>query len=730
MRLVLTLALTLVGAVAVPLTGQAPPPATPARPGIQTFGVEATRVLLDIVVRDGKDNPVTDLEAADFEVYEDGVRQRVDLFEVIRSPEPSSPAPPAETGPAAPGAVPRSRERTEVALIAFVFDRLSPDARNLAKKAALTYLEGSQRDSDRVGVFLIDLSLITVQGYTNDSARIRDAIERAGERATSSYESSRGRQRDLLSQTDSGGSPVAPAGGGAAGGAAAGAAGAAAGAAAAAAQLQEIELRMLRSFEVLERDQQGYATTNGLLAVVNSMRLLPGRKTVVFFSEGLALPPAVQAHFRAVISEANRANVSVYAMDSAGLRTQSAQEETRREMLAAAREQARQRGSGRDFIGGAMSKQMERNEDLLRLNPHSGLGQLAADTGGFLIRDTNDLKTGFRRIDADMRFYYALAYEPTSQDYDGSYRKIEVKVRRPGARVRARKGYFAIRKTDDRPVLVFEATALALLDRAPGSNAFPAWARGLSFPEPQRPGLAPILVDIPGNVLTFTSNEEGKTYLADLVIVTRIKDPGGRVVERMSQSYRMTGPKHQMSTARAGAVLFYREAQLPPGRYTVEAIAYDAEANAASVRSSELIVPEATKERLRLSSVVLVKRVEQVPQADRDPGKPLSFGDVLLYPNLGEPVSKAARKELSFFFTVYAARGGADRPKARISVLKGGARLAEAPIDLPEPDPTGRVQHVLSLPLAQFSAGSYEVRVTVEDGRSQDARSVSYTVVE
>ena len=726
MRLVPSLALTLLAAASVRLAAQAPPPATPAPPTVQTFGVEASRVLLDVIVRDGKDNPVTDLEAADFEVYEDGVRQRVDLFEVIRSPESLSPAPPAGTGPAAPGAAPRSRERAEVALIAFVFDRLSPNARNLAKQAALTYLEGSQRDSDRVGVFLIDLSLITLQSYTNDTTRIREAIERAGERATSAYASTRGRQRDLMSGTGAT-EPAAPAGGGAAAGAAAAAAGAAAGAAAAAAQLQEIELRMLQSFQVLERDQQGYATSNGLLAVVNSMRLLPGRKTVVFFSEGLALPPAVQAHFRAVISEANRANVSVYCMDAAGLRALSTQEETRREMLAAAQEQARQRGSGRDFTGGPLSKQMERNEDLLRLDPHSGLGQLAADTGGFLIRDTNDLKTGFRRIDADMRFYYSLAYEPSSQDYDGSYRKIEVKVRRPGTRVRARKGYFAIRKTDERPVLVFEATALALLDRSPGSNAFPAWALGLSFPEPQRPGLAPILVDIPGNVLTFTSDDETKTYLADLVIVARIKDPAGRVVERMSHSYRMTGPKQQLAAARAGGVLFYREAQLPPGRYTVEAIAYDAEAHAASVRSSELVVPEAT-DALRLSSVVLVKRVEQVPEADRDPGKPLSFGDLLIYPNLGEPVSKAARSELTFFFTVYAARGGADRPKARVSILRGGARLAEAPIDLPEPDAKGRVQHVLGLPLAQLSAGSYELRVSVQDGRGQDTRSVAFSL--
>jgi hypothetical protein len=128
--------------------------------------------------------------------------------------------------------------------------------------------------------------------------------------------------------------------------------------------------------------------------------------------------------------------------------------------------------------------------------------------------------------------------------------------------------------------------------------------------------------------------------------------------------------------------------------------------------------------------VVLVKRVEQVPEADRDPKKPLSFGEVLLYPNLGEPISKATSKELTFFFTVYAARGGADRPKGRISILKGGGRVAEAPIDLPEPDASGRLQHVVGLPIAPFPPGTYELRVSVQDGRGEDTRSASFTVLE
>ena len=78
---------------------------------------------------------------------------------------------------------------------------------------------------------------------------------------------------------------------------------------------------MLRTFDALERDQQGFATTNGLLAVVNGLKAIPGRKTVVFFSEGIAITANVWAQFRSVISSANRASVSVYAIDAGGLRT-------------------------------------------------------------------------------------------------------------------------------------------------------------------------------------------------------------------------------------------------------------------------------------------------------------------------------------------------------------------------------------------------------------------------
>ena len=49
---------------------------------------------------------------------------------------------------------------------------------------------------------------------------------------------------------------------------------------------------------------------------------------------------------------------------------------------------------------------------------------LAEQTGGFLVRDTNDARASFRQIAQDMRFHYVLGYTPSNDNYDGRFRKI------------------------------------------------------------------------------------------------------------------------------------------------------------------------------------------------------------------------------------------------------------------------------------------------------------------
>src|SRR5262249_54911402 len=186
---------------------------------------------------------------------------------------------------------------------------------------------------------------------------------------------------------------------------------------------------------------------------------------------------------------------------------------------------------------GPLMKGLERNEDLLRLNPHSGLGALADQTGGFLIHDTNDLSAGLRRIDEDMRVHYVLTYIPKNQEYDGRFRQISLKLSRQNLDVQTRKGYYAVDNSIPSPVLGYEPSALDALSAARAPNSFALRVGGLSFPERNHPGLTPILVEAPASAFTLTSDKEKRTYSSDFSILALVRNSSKRVVQKLSQHY-------------------------------------------------------------------------------------------------------------------------------------------------------------------------------------------------
>jgi VWFA-related protein len=734
-------ALALPPSLAVAVLQEAPPAAQQTE--VPTFGVGTAAVTLDVVVRDKKGRAVRDLKASDFAVFEDGVKQTIESFRVFGRPRddaadetPKAASAPSPASPSAPPAPSPTETRPQV--IAFVFDRLSADARNTAHKAALTYLDQGHVEGDFVGIFAIDLALRTIQPFTKEPALIRLGLERAVSQANTQFSSDRGQARELAEAAMSAEGATDAIAGATPSGPGAGSAGSAiAGAAASAAIAQAVasrQLTMLRSFEALERDQQGFASTNGLLAVVNGLKELPGRKTVVFFSEGLAIPANVVAQFRSVIHTANRSNVSVYAMDAAGLRAESMDQETRKEMLQAGARRLRQLESGRDDAsGGSMTKVMERNEDLLRLNPESGLGQLAKETGGFLIRDTNDAAAAFRRMEEDMRFHYLLAYSPSNENYDGRFRSVSVKVVRPSLQVQTREGYFAVRAVESVPLKSFEAPAIAQLDRSPRPSQFPLRALALSFPTTRRPGLVPVLVQVPGNTISYLVDRDDKSgksmYRADLSVVVRVKNEAKQEVDRLSQHYLLSVPAANLEAARKGEVLFYREAELPAGKYTLEAVAYDAMAGKASVRTGSFEVAPADDTHVRLSSLMLVQRSEKVGASEPKDG-PLYYGDTLLYPNMGEVYKKSTAKTLGFFFSALSPRDGPAPGEAMVEVWRGAQAVGQVATPLPAPDAQGRIQQAGALPLSGFAAGAYELKVTLRDGKNVASSSAPFTVEE
>jgi VWFA-related protein len=692
--------------------------------------LSANEVLLDVVVRDKKGQIIKSLKPSDFEVYEDNVKQDVTSFRLVSRehiPGETKATPKTATTTTTTAPAGGREPFSNISLVAMVFDHLSVDGRNLAQKAANSFIDESLQPDDLVSVCVVDKSLRVVQQYTNDAPLLKQAIDRATTMAVSTIESGSAERRTMEERNAAVSDKIATGISAASG---PGSEGGGIGANALELALTNMQARALETFETLERTQQGRAQINGLLAIINSVRNVPGRKAIMLFSEGLSLPPDVSVYFRDVINAANRANISIYTVDAVGLRVASNHIEAAREINALGSRRARQNASGlEDRSGRPMTMQLERNEDLLKLNPQSGLGELANSTGGFLIADTNDLSAGLRRIDEDLRSHYQLTYVPKNGNLDGRFRQISVKLAKSGLDIQTRKGYYALPPTGSSPVLDYEATALAAMGKSSKANAFALNSMAFNFPQSQRAGLTTVLAEVPANAFTYTPSVDKKTYSTDYTIVALIKNDAQQVVSKLSKHYTLTGPIEQLETAKRGEILFYKEERLPPGHYEIEIAAYDAPTNKVSTRSDsfDVLPPDATK--LRLSSLVILKRADRLTAEEQKQVNPFHYGELLIYPNLGESIGKAAMKQLPFFFNVYVPQGVKTAPKLEIAVLQNGQQLARLQSELPAPDAAGLIPFASALPLDSFQPGRYELKITVSDSTGSVTRRTAFTVI-
>lgn len=164
------------------------------------------------------------------------------------------------------------------------------------------------------------------------------------------------------------------------------------------------------------------AETGGSLATITALSSglarIAGPKTVVLVSEGFVIE-RMEPELRTAVGHAARSGARFYTIDARGLN----------------------RGSTADIIdqpladpGGAV--RFDLNAD--------GTTSLAVDTGGFAIRNQNDVGRALDLIARDADSYYVIGYRPANAAFDGKYRRIDVTVRTPGLKVRARRGYLAL----------------------------------------------------------------------------------------------------------------------------------------------------------------------------------------------------------------------------------------------------------------------------------------------
>jgi VWFA-related protein len=691
----------------VAVSAQSPAPASPASgtpaqgpasqpPRRATTGdrTGAIAVVVDVVVRDSRGRPVVTLTRDDFEVYEDGVRQPIGSF---RAPAAGAAARPADAPASPTGAPAAPRARPEPAVMALIFDRLSIESRKLAVDAVRGYLGDGAQTANVIGAFSIDQSLGVLQPFTQDAAALRKALDRVPATRPTTVDPMgvtdlRGPMQQGLAGRPGSGRPADDL----------------------TIAMSALTGSVLQSFGTLHGEFGDIQTLHALGAVSTGLSLAPGRKAVVLFTEGVGLTRNNDVRLHALIDQANRSNVAIYTVDAAGLRAGS-------HTLMAGRYAADAAGDA-----GVNQPSPAGLADMARLAPEAGLGILANETGGQRIDSTNDLSKAFPRLDEDLRSYYALTYASPRSEPDGKFHKIEVKLRKPGLTPKTRSGYVSLPPAAGAmPVLAYEAPALARLESARLPNELPILARAFVFPHAPDSARVPLLVSIPARALEYTRDEAAGTYAADAVVLVRVRDTEGRVVHKASEQYAVSGPLAALETSRRSELLFYRQPQLPAGVYTFEAIVVDNVSGKASARLSSVDVAPAAQAALRVGTPFIVRRAEAAGTT-RDAANPLYFGEVLLYPNLGQPLSKTVDKELAFGFAAY--DGSSGPLEATLQLLRSGQPVATVPLTLGAADATGRISQIGKLPLEPLEPGSYELRVTVSAGTQRVTRGVPFAI--
>jgi VWFA-related protein len=679
-----------------------------------TIRTSANEVVVDVVVRDKKGKLVRGLTAGDFRLLEDGTAQTVTS---LRESSGTLVSTGAANGTASAPGVTRTADPTRpVRLFSLVFDRLGIDSRRLARQAAYDLIKENLARDVYIGVFYTDQRLQVLQTYTKDRVKLKSAIDRAvGSNAMTNYADANGSLQAALGST-SGSAGAAEAAVGSNGGAVDGAG-------MAAEAMNRMITDMLEFADTSSREQQGRFSIFGLWAIVKEQFRLPGRKTVLFFSEGLQLPNAVLHQFKSMISSANRANVSIYAIDARGLSV-TGDNAAGNDMMQ--RNLKVSQGNYKGSTGGAVTReevmQFDRALDAIRANPQVALQELAESTGGFLIANMNDFRKPIQRVVEDLGSYYEITYRPTNIDLDGSFRAIEVKLPDHGdVKIQSRQGYFALPALNGQSVLPYEAPLLNALQKKPPPRDVDYRAALTPF----RPGHAAIVFDMPMKDLTFALNEAKTAYRSHFSFLALIKDEHGQVVDKISRDLPMEEPLDKLEGFKQGRAIFVKPVKLGPGRYTLESAAADNESGKIAARRVAVVIsPQPDGAAVALSGLTLIRRVDKVA-AQAEAEDPFVVLQNRVIPTLRDSVSN---KALSLYFVVYPSPAIAEKATVTMEFFRDDAKLGEGSPELPAPLADGRIPYIANVPAEKFAPGLYEIRVTARQGSTAVKHSLFVTI--
>ena len=312
-------------------------------------------------------------------------------------------------------------------------------------------------------------------------------------------------------------------------------------------------------------------STRELLSALRDMAAgmakVPGRKTVVLFSEGFKTRPE---DLHDVIDACNLANVAIYPVDIRALSSVGQDDSGLSSGMDASVGTTATPARGRRGGGGGGQGQADDFGGASIQNPSEALFGLARSTGGFVIARGSDLPAGMERIGKEQSEYYVLGYVPAKELEPGACHAIKVKVDRGGANARSRAGYCDAKTID---VLAGTPTQRDLEARL-GANATPTVHASMQAPffytaaDTVRVDLA---VDIPGAGVKFTK-DKGR-FLARLNIIGIAYLPDGGVGARFSDNVKFTlDDKKQVEEFASKPYHYEKQFPMGPGRFELKVV--------------------------------------------------------------------------------------------------------------------------------------------------------------
>ncbi|HVZ21560.1 MAG TPA: VWA domain-containing protein [Vicinamibacterales bacterium] len=592
------LAVLLAGLGAGVLSAQQPAPSASEPPPV-TFRAEVNYVEVDAFVTDQQGHLVTDLTQNDFEVLEDGKPQKISSFSLVNIPIEKAERPLFAGKPIEPDVQTNQHLDGRIYLIVLDDLHIDPTRAPRVKAAARRFIQQNFGVNDLAAVVYTGGRGNDSQDFTNDPQLQLKSIDRFTGRK---LQSATIEQLDNP-RTDPTSGQVGPG--------------------------DDVDSQ--------ERAYRARSAMNTIRKLAEFMANVRGRrKAMLLISEGvdynifdiigpnvediansqtLPAPSAatsVLLDTRDAIAAATRGDVNIYAIDPRGLSTGA-------EDLITASDTFEDQGIGVS----SLQSELRMSQDALR--------ELADATGGFAAVNKNDLNGAFDRIVRENSTYYLLGYYPTNEKRDGKFRKVQVRLKRPGLTVRSRKGYVAPK---GKPAATPPAPANALSPAVTEALGSPLPVSGLpmrvyasAFKGTPPNAAIPIAVEL--DVSRFNFVQQNGTYNDKLDIVYAATDSDGKIHPGDRNTLTLALKPETYQRVKANGLRVLTQANLPPGRYQIRVAAGDAGGAAGSV-VDDLVVPDFSKEPLSMSGIALTSpsAAQVVTAAPKNPLKDFLPGPV------------------------------------------------------------------------------------------------------